>query len=416
MKVNYNGIPGPLQTRLSTFFMFMWVIGLFVLDYARVIPSVSMIGLVLTALVSVNPRSFFINFKNRKSYLALGGLFIIVLPSWFYSDNTRYLGDKLQLMIPFLVLPFAFASLKPISQPNKKVLILTYITGVFLTSLMAFVYYLNHQQEVNQAYLESRVMPTWVGHHPTFSLMIALAIYYAYQLSKKEKNASLKTTLLFVTFFLLIFIHVYSVRGGLLALYGLIALELYHIIVPRRDYKAALISLMVCVTVGFFTYKLSPTIRNKIANTQNDLNNYRSGGSANNQSLGSRMISYKNAIEIAAQSSWLFGCGLGDVEDLSNRIYQEKYPDIEKKIIPHNQFLYLLAATGIIGVAAFIFCFYLPLWRNRNNHFLLAHYVVISAAFMFEAFLTTQLGVAFCLLFILVFVESKQPATDKFIP
>ncbi len=395
------------QSQISFFFLCMWAIGMFIIDYARIVPSIAMIGLALSALLSVKPSLLFANFKNNKSMLALSGTFLILLPSVFYSDNLKYFNEKLLLILPFFILSFAYASLPKLSENKIRVLYLLFITGVLATSFMAFLFYLANQAEVNQLYLESRVMPTWVSHHPTFSLMIALAGYFSYQLSKTEKTISLKIGLLISTFFLFIFIHIYSVRGGMLAMYALVFLELYHIIVPKRDYKKAALSLTVCILMGTFTYYLSPTIRNKIANTQNDLNNYQQGKSANNQSLGSRFISWGNAIEISNQTSLFFGCGLGDIEDLNNKIFKEKYPEIEKKIIPHNQFLYYLAAIGLIGTIIFAICFYFPLFTNLSNRFLLAHYIVISIAFLGEAFLTTQLGAAFSLFFILL-LSRKQ--------
>jgi O-antigen ligase len=161
------------------------------------------------------------------------------------------------------------------------------------------------------------------------------------------------------------------------------------------------------------TFKFSPTVRNKLTNTQKDIDNYKNGGSANDQSLGSRMISYKNAIEIAENSSWLLGCGLGDIEDLNNQIFAEKYPDITKKIIPHNQFLFYLASIGILGLLIFIVSFYYPIISNLQNLNLLAHYLVILIAFLIEAFLTTQLGVAYTIIFILLFVNNTKTGYNK---
>ena len=166
--------------------------------------------------------------------------------------------------------------------------------------------------------------------------------------------------------------------------------------------------MALCAAIAVFTFKYSPTVRNKLTNTQNDINNYNNGGSANDQSLGSRMISYKNAIEITQNSSWIIGCGLGDIEDLNNKIFDEKYPDITKKIIPHNQFLFYMAAIGILGMLVFVASFYFPAISNLKNLNLLAHYLVISMAFLIEAFLTTQLGVAYTIIFILLFVSKTN--------
>ena len=52
-----------------------------------------------------------------------------------------------------------------------------------------------------------------------------------------------------------------------------------------------------------------------------------------------------------------------------------------------------------------MFSFYYPLFKQFNNLNLVAHYIIISFAFLVEAFLTTQLGVGFTIIFILLFTN-----------
>lgn len=219
---------------------------------------------------------------------------------------------------------------------------------------------------------------------------------------------SLRFFFVAVTLFLVVFLHIFSVRAGLMAFYLLVLLVFYEQVFIKKQYLLATFILVLCIAIALGTFLFSPTIRNKIANTQNDIENYKAGGSANNQSLGSRVISYKNAIEITENSSWLLGCGLGDIEDLNNKLFETKYPDVTKRIIPHNQFLYYLASLGILGLLIFTIAFYYPLFYNIKNLNLVAYYLVITVAFLIEAFLTTQLGVAFCILFLILFISKKR--------
>lgn len=100
----------------------------------------------------------------------------------------------------------------------------------------------------------------------------------------------------------------------------------------------------------------------------------------------------------------MFGCGLGDIEDVNNQIFKSKYPDIDKKILPHNQFLFFFASIGLIGLILFMVSFYFPLRLKilRNNQIIFTQYVLLSTFFMVEAPLETQLGVGFSLLFLLL--------------
>lgn len=396
------------KQQIMLFFLWLSVVSLFVIDSFRALSSIAMIGFTLTGLLSVHPKNWFKNLQLNKSLLLLIVSFLVIIPSVIYSQNLKYFGLRLQILLPFLVMPFAYAQAEEFSSKQKKVITYTFILGVFFTAIQALVYYYNHQSEVNQAYLESRVMPTAISHHPTYSLMCAFSIYLLYNAFKIEKNVNFKFFLVSITVFLVVFLHIFSVRAGLMAFYILVLLIFYEQVFLKKQFLLAGIIGLFCISIAVSTFLYSPTIRNKIANTQNDIENYKSGGSVNNQSLGSRVISYKNAIEITQNSSWLLGCGLGDIEDLNNDLFTQKYPDVTKRIIPHNQFLFYLASLGILGLLIFTIAFYYPLFANFKNLNLIAHYLVITVAFLIEAFLTTQLGVAFCIIFLILFINKSR--------
>ncbi len=398
--------------------IFFWacvgmIAGIFLIDFVRILPSISMILIVLLGISYwIKPTTKNVA-NNATSFWLLTSTFFILLPSWFYSDNTGYLFEKWQIALPYLVLPIAFIKIPKLSDRRLFILYGLYFALTLLVSMIAFVYYLFHQESINQLYLESRVMPTILSHHPTLSLMMVFAVYIGYWMyqSKRFYKLKIERNLMAIgAIFLFIFIHIFSVRSGLLALYLVVLLELSRWIFEKKQYKNALIAGISLLVIGGTTLMVSPTVSNKIANTTQDLNNYQSNGSANNQSLSSRIISYKNAIRIAQESSVWMGCGLGDVKDLNEAIFAKDYPDVTKRIIPHNQFLFYFAAIGILGVLAFCFFFYAPLWKYQayKNPLLLVHIVIISIGFMFESPLQSQVGVAYSLVFYLLPLHKEQ--------
>ncbi|OYU96318.1 MAG: hypothetical protein CFE21_07935 [Bacteroidetes bacterium B1(2017)] len=392
--------------------------GMLLIDFIRILPSISMVVLVLLGISYLLKPIALEGRQNSKPFYSLALTFAILLPSILYSENHSYLFERWQIALPYLLLPIAFIKIPKLSTRRHFLLYESYFFFILLISLIAFVYYLFNQQLINQLYLESRVMPTIVSHHPTLSLMIVFAIYVSYWLYQSKRYYKLpleKNIFLLGGTFLFIFIHVFSVRSGLLALYVIILVELGRWIFQKKQYKKALISGAILILVGTATLFLSPTVSNKIANTTQDLNNYQNEGSANNQSLGSRIISYKNAIQIAQNTSLLWGCGLGDLEDLNLEIFKTQYPEISKPIIPHNQFLYYLAAIGILGVIMFTLFFYFPLFYQKAflDPLLLIHVIIISIGFQFEAPMETQIGVAYTLIFILLPIHQKFGARAK---
>jgi O-antigen ligase len=332
---------------------------------------------------------------------------MMLLPSYFYSANLDYFLERLQINIPFFILPLCWLIAPQLSYKQLMVCYTWFIVGVFLIAAKALFYYLMHQSMVNELYLHSQVMPTLVTHHPTFSLMCAFAAFMSWQLYMGKFNFKFprfeQGICLFIALFLFVFVHVFSVRIGMLVMYVFIVVETIKYGIQISKFKA-IVAFLTLFVIGCFVLYNSPTFRNKIINTGQDLAVISQNTSANNQSLASRLISYQNAIEICKQTSWLFGCGLGDIKDLNTQLFQQSFPDVSKPIIPHNQFLFLLAATGITGLLFFTMAFFYPIWyfRNKLNPALYGIYLLLILAFQVEPVLQTQLGVAFSLFFLLV--------------
>jgi O-antigen ligase len=384
------------------------------IDVARALASIGMIMMAISGIICCAQNWQSCKEKRGLEFLSLVGIFLILLPSFFYSENKEYLFERWQIALPFLILPIVW-----LKGPNLKTneilsLYAFYIVCVSLVAIHAFTFYLFHLDAVNELYLHSQVMPTLVSHHPTFSLMCAFGTFIGWTLYnesfyfKYPKTEKILWAVL--ALFLFLFTHVFSVRIGLLSLYGLIFLQVFIYIFKKKKILNGLIALLIILGMGAVILFLSPTFGNKIINTNEDLEAMKEEGSANNKSLASRMISYKNAIEIAQNSSWLFGCGLGDVRDLNTQLFKEKYPDVSKPIIPHNQFLYLLAATGLLGFVLFFMMWIYPLWKFKSyaHPFLWGIYTLMFLAFQVEAVLETQLGVAFCIFFILLGIQTTK--------
>lgn len=386
--------------------LILLIAGIFLIDVARIVPSISMIFICLLGISYVfKPADQ--KQKDAKVWLALSFTFIITLPSILYSNNINYLLERWQILLPYLLLPLAFYLIPKAQDKIYNQLYASFILFTTLVCAYAFGFYLLNQNLVNQLYLESKVMPTFVTHHPSLSIMVVLAIYLSYHLAKNKLEIGLpyqQIILYSLSSFLFIFIHVFSVRSGLLALYAVITVELLQIILVKKQTKLALIAALAIGFTGGITLFVSPTVRNKIANTAQDIQVVKENKSANNQSLASRMISYKNALQIAKENSIWWGCGLGDIQDLNNEIFAKQYPEVTKKILPHNQFLFYFAALGLIGLLLFILLFYYPLFYQKawQSPILLVQYTILSFAFMFEAPLENQLGVAFSIIFILL--------------
>jgi O-antigen ligase len=409
-----------LRSNLFFILCLLLIAGLFLIDVIRILPSLSMAGLVVLGIFYWLQKQGLNQDKSKIPYYLLTLCFWILLPSYFYSSNTNYWMQKIQIAIPFLLLPLAFIKIPALSRIRYLQVLAFFVGGTFLISGYAFLNYLANQSVINQMYLESKVMPTLVSHHPTYSLMNVFAIYLCYYLLQEKETIIFKKekpVLLFVGAFLFIFVHVFSVRSGLLSLYILIGLEILKLIFQKKQIKLAIYIGISLLSIGLATLYLSPTVSNKITNTSKDLQSMNSKGSANNQSLSSRIISYQNALQINQSTNIWLGCGLGDIEDLNLQIFAEKHPDVSKPIIPHNQFLYYLAAIGVIGLILFIIGFFGPLLIQKayKNTILSTHLLLSFLYFLVESPLVTQIGVAYVLSFYLLAIHQhlSEPTSSE---
>ena len=82
--------------------------------------------------------------------------------------------------------------------------------------------------------------------------------------------------------------------------------------------------------------------------------------------------------------------------------------------MPHNQYLYNLAAYGTLACLYSALGLFYPAWWARSKHapLLLAQYVSIALSFLVEYTLETQIGLAFVVFFLLLALQGSLPSED----
>lgn len=398
------------QVRLFIVSICLTFIGMVFIDYVRALLSIGMILIFLLSILGIKKDTAIQKLKHRKDLLFFCGAFLCMLPSGLYSSNLSYFWERITIYLPFLLLPIAFIFLKPISSRQYMFLLYFFLLLVCSVAIQAFYNYLMHPSEINELYLHSKVMPTITlndsDEHVSFSLMLALAISISYYLFRHQFysfHSYERYLIIFMGVFLFMFIHLFSVRGGIIVLYCMIMVEMYRMMFIRKQYRNALIVFSFCISAGIIAWMYVPTIQNKLKNTKADLDAINHHKSANNLSLSSRKVSYEMAKDFIVESP-ILGCGLGNMHDRCEDYFAKNHPDISKRIMPHNQYLFNMAAIGIPLTLIWIFCLFYPLFYRKNykHSILFVQYLLVFLACMFEAYFQTQLGVAFSLLFLLL--------------
>ncbi|MES2558997.1 MAG: O-antigen ligase family protein [Bacteroidota bacterium] len=382
-----------------------YMCSLFFYEHGKAWLSIAMFGVLLTSFFQESLRLHWQNFVATKSYVWLT-LSVFILPLYLLnSSDLQYYYERVQIRAPFLALPFAFAGVITLSRSVYQKLLSLFVLLAFLVALGTFVNYLFNIDAINESYLRAKVMPS-ILNHVRLSIMLAMAAYIAFYLFRERfvwKYEIERWMFLTIAVCLFLFVHFYSVRSGLIALYAAVFVEIGYYIFKSRNYAKAAFIVLVLLSSLLIAVKYVPTLNNKWINTTADLHVYQTKAYPNFNSLTTRFISYDAAVVIFKESP-LLGCGLGDIKEQTDRYFKEFYPMIDTPILPHNQFLFCLASMGIVGLIFFCITFFYPVFQKRNwsNRILIVHYAILFLSFQTEPMLETQLGVAYSLLFILL--------------
>ncbi len=406
------------REQISFFFLSTLILGLYSENWFRALPSISMGGLLITALFNPNLASDFkTKFLANRGLLLFTLVFWIHLASYFYTDseNMGYLWSRVQLKVPFLLLPIAFSLLPKLKARQYYLLMYFFFLITALTAVLCTVNYFIHFDEMQALYRRSKTMPVPVNH-VRYSLMIAFATMIGIILFIKRftffKSWERKLCLV-LSIFLFVFLHLLSVRSGMLAFYLSLGFGTLIFMIKKKKYLLGIGIVSTLILLPIISYHTLPSFKGKVENTLIDLGKLDDEASANNHSLTGRIFSYKVGWAVFEDNK-IFGTGAGDIFAEVKKEYAHTYPRITNMLQPHNQYLRYLVIFGVVGFSVFLFGFYYLFFYKKNIYldaFLLLQFVMVSTSFMFEGTIETQLGVNYVIIFTLLplyFIESNR--------
>lgn len=191
------------------------------LIYSRAGISIAQIGFSALAIFQPNAKSKFKQFLSNKAFLATTTIFFVSLISGLYGTINMYLVERLRMVLPFLMLPFAFAMLPNFSKRQFYLILYTFISVLFISCIQVGIQYGLDFEAININVGRGQPIPTPINHI-RFSLLLAFSILvsgYLYSRQFYWKFSWEKYFILGVGIFQFVFIHVLSVRSGLMVLY-----------------------------------------------------------------------------------------------------------------------------------------------------------------------------------------------------
>lgn len=381
------------------------VVGMFAgLVLSRGVLSVSMISMVVNGLIYWIGAAQ----RNEKVWSWANGLvglfFIVYLLSGIWSEDKGYWLERLQVKLPFLLLPIGFLPLKKMNQEILHRLVCLFAIAMVLSAAFVLVNYMFNSESVS--YSAGQVMKTPYSH-VRFSLMIAFAAFASFHLFVEKfqwLTAFDRWIMLGVGILLTVFLHVLAVRSGLVAFYiTVVVLAFRHAFVNGKWISG------ISFAIGFMmlpllAYLFIPTFNEKVGYMRYTLNEMVSGKDVTTLSDGQRLTSIQKSWDIFKHNA-LVGVGTGDLPKATEQAYNDD--TIQALRMPHNQWVWCLASVGIIGTLIIALSLFFPLYQMRHalNILTVSFFAVIHTSLLTEATLEEQVGTAFYLVFLLLFVS-----------
>lgn len=335
--------------------------------------------------------------------------FIYVFSFWQTEGDSAYYLERLRIKLPFLALPIAFLGIPKFSKKQFYSLLVFFIGFMILNSVGVLFNYALNAEEIQELMLAGKSMPTPCDHI-RFSILVALAILAAIYLYLKDVQLwKIPRMIYLVTAAaLFLFIHILSVRTGLVCLYFALIVTAFSYALKTKKYLILIGTLGLLAALPFITYNTVPSFKQKIDYMNWDHKQYEAGKGgvySNSGRITSMKVGWDQFVE-----NPIFGIGVGNMIHETEKIYAREYPSYSKALVPHSQFMFTLTATGIFGFIFFMIAFLVPFFFNAayKDFFFLGFYAVFFMAFMLEHTIENAIGIGTFLLFLLVMLRVRS--------
>ncbi len=338
------------------------------------------------------------SFELKAIYGALVAWFVLVLLDGFRAtDMTEWLNEVM-LKAPLLIVPLYMLSLTKKDSQYENVW-LFFVSVTSSVAILSGINYALHFDEINTLLLQSKHIPL-VGniHHIYFGVYQALCIWVSvYFISKGSKKAIWRINLIV----LIVMIHILASRTGLLAFYASVGVFVIVIVRESGRFKPLIIGMAFLLVVPVLGYQLSSSFKNKVLNSIEDFDAVQSGKDINYKSLAMRVEAWKTGTAVFKEHPWI-GVGTMKVRHQMQAKYIENKTILykENRIGPHNQFLEMTMAHGLLASILLIVVFGLAYSSRIDTPVFLGLLTVFFITFLLEAYLERQQGIiAFCVVF-----------------
>jgi O-antigen ligase len=275
---------------------------------------------------------------------------------------------------------------------NKLIIYLVALPPLWIV-IASVLNYFNHYEFLSQMVLESKPLPLFSSvYHIEFSFILTSVLLFLGMFlwrNIQEMRSNRDVLVIFILLFL--GMHILSARTGLLAFWMSIgvwaAFEGHKYI--KQHWKIALLSALTLIILALVT----PSIKNRVLNTAEDLSAVINGDDLNHKSFGQRWEAWRASMAII-ENHRTWGVGSARKEDALIQGHQMigSQVDIENQVQPHNQWIQWVLEWGVVFL---VFPVFLLIWGIITQRSIMVYmsFMAIFVATQFESLLERQSGV-----------------------
>jgi len=355
------------------------------------------------------------DFRSRPDYWAPALYFLLVFMGLYALEAPEYWLARLRIKAPFLFLPFVFFLLPPFSKRLYGMLWYFLLVLLSLTSLGVLLNYLLHAEAIQKLMEQGQPIPM-PCNHIRYSLLQALGV--AGGLYLLEKGFRLRyhwerPLLIGLIAWLVLAQHLIAVRSGLVVLYAVLGFAALRYLWKTRRWAIGAAFLALLALGPVLAYRAVPSFRTRIDYARYDLERYSEDGQVRNLSDAARWVSWELGWDLFRESPVL-GVGAGNLRKRMEEAYTQRYLGSYNHLMPHNQFLFVAAGSGLVGLALFLGAFFIPLLYGKHYRDFLftALHINVFLSCIVEATLENAMGVAFFIFFWGIILKQLSEKTD----
>jgi O-antigen ligase len=295
---------------------------------------------------------------NNHAIKALGIYFIYNVVSLLWVESKNF-GHAFEAVVKYWYFFPIVIIVSNIEKSNILKVISAFIFGVFISELLSY-----------GIFFELITMKHGTPSDPTpFMTHLDYALFLSFTslmvLSRLLYEESLKHRLFYVFFFTTVTINLFITGGRVGYLIFMITLVILFLYRFENKLRALLSSVLILGFILSFAYYASPTFKSRVQNTQESLEKlyYHQDYCS---SWGTRVGAFIVAKEVVEMAP-IFGVGIEDHIDALQTVIKAKYPDMKCfswYMHYHNQYLEIVAKTGMVGLVLFLTIFYM-LWQMK---------------------------------------------------